>query len=165
MMPNIVTLLIAAIVPMLVGFLWYSLLFGKSWMQVAGMTEEKIKSGNMPLIFGLSYLMSFLASFLLFAMVVHQASLPSLFMGEEGFVTGSGDAFDQFTVLMEQFKGSFRTFKHGAFHGFFTGLLFVTPILAIQAMFERKGFKYVALNGGYWIVTLALMGGILCQWG
>ena len=38
------------------------------------------------------------------------------------------------------------------------------PILAINAMFERKTVKYIAINTGYWVVTLALMGGILCQW-
>jgi hypothetical protein len=48
MMPNLVVVLIAAIVPMLVGFLWYSLLFSKPWMAVAGMTEEKIKGEICP---------------------------------------------------------------------------------------------------------------------
>ena len=38
------------------------------------------------------------------------------------------------------------------------------PILGIQAMFEKKSFKYVAINAGYWIVTLAIMGGIICEW-
>ncbi len=119
----------------------------------------------MPLIFGVSYIMSFFMAFMLFAMVVHQSALGSLFMAEEGFGEGSGASFDQFTGLMEQFKGAFRTFKHGAFHGVLTGLLFVMPILTVIALFERKGFKYIAINSGYWIVTLALMGGILCQWG
>jgi hypothetical protein len=31
-------------------------------------------------------------------------------------------------------------------------------------MFEKKSVKYVAINAGYWIVTLAIMGGIICQW-
>ncbi|HRN41812.1 MAG TPA: DUF1761 family protein [Vicingus sp.] len=30
-------------------------------------------------------------------------------------------------------------------------------------MFERKGFKYIAINSGYWIITLGLMGGVICQ--
>jgi len=30
-------------------------------------------------------------------------------------------------------------------------------------MFERRGFKYIAIHGGYWMLTLGLMGGIICQ--
>jgi hypothetical protein len=29
-------------------------------------------------------------------------------------------------------------------------------------LFERKGFRYIAINGGYWIISMALMGGIIC---
>jgi hypothetical protein len=46
-----------------------------------------------------------------------------------------------------------------------TGIFIALPILATQAMFERKSLKYVLINAGYWIITLALMGGIVCQWG
>ena len=59
---------------------------------------------------------------------------------------------------------SHRTFKHGAFHGVLTGLFVITPILATSAMFERKGFKYIAINAGYWIICLAIMGGIVSGW-
>tara|TARA_B110000091_G_C13629440_1_gene396476 strand:- start:583 stop:726 length:144 start_codon:yes stop_codon:yes gene_type:complete len=44
------------------------------------------------------------------------------------------------------------------------GVLLALPILATNAMFEAKGFKYIAVNAGYWIISLALMGGIVCQW-
>jgi len=36
------------------------------------------------------------------------------------------------------------------------------PIVGIPALFERKGFNYIAINAGYWIVSMALMGGVLC---
>ena len=59
----------------------------------------------------------------------------------------------------------FRTFKHGALHGGLVGGFIGLPILVINGLFERKGFKYGLINAGYWIITLAIMGGILCQWG
>ncbi|WP_308224826.1 DUF1761 domain-containing protein [Flavobacterium sp. J372] len=37
--------------------------------------------------------------------------------------------------------------------------------MAINALFERKSAKYVLINAGYFIVSLAIMGGIICQWG
>lgn len=66
---------------------------------------------------------------------------------------------------MANYGENYRTFKHGALHGAMTGIFIALPILATQAMFERKSLKYVLINAGYWIITLALMGGIVCQWG
>ena len=57
-----------------------------------------------------------------------------------------------------------RTFGHGAFHGILGGLFIVMPILSINALFERKGFKYIAINCGYWIASMAIMGGIVSGW-
>lgn len=40
----------------------------------------------------------------------------------------------------------------------------VLPIMATNALFERKGFKYIMVNWGYWALTMALMGGVLSKW-
>ena len=56
---------------------------------------------------------------------------------------------------------SFGTFKHGAFHGALLGVLLAMPLIAQKAIFERLNFKYVAINAGYWIVALAVMGAII----
>jgi multidrug transporter EmrE-like cation transporter len=38
---------------MALGFIWYSkFLFLKSWQEDTGMTDEKMKAGNMPMMFG-----------------------------------------------------------------------------------------------------------------
>lgn len=43
-----------------VGAVWYSLLFGKVWQREVGLSNEQLKSGvNMPLIFGLCFLLEF----------------------------------------------------------------------------------------------------------
>ncbi|MBP9069986.1 MAG: DUF1761 domain-containing protein, partial [Bacteroidia bacterium] len=49
-------------------------------------------------------------------------------------------------------------------HGALGGVLIALPILGTNAMFERKGFKYIAINCGYWIITMMVMGGIVCGW-
>lgn len=33
----------------------------------------------------------------------------------------------------------------------------------INALFERRGFKYIAIHTGYWLITLAIIGGLMCQ--
>ena len=37
-------------------------------------------------------------------------------------------------------------------------------IKGTNALFERKGAMYILINAGYWIVTLGIMGGIVCGW-
>lgn len=162
---NISAVAVAAIIPLLVGFIWYHpKVFANAWMKSIGATSEDLKKGpNMVLVFLLTYILSFFIAFLLQNMVIHQAGLRS--------IIGTPEAFDPAAKIEIIFNGqnldylkNFRTFKHGVFHGILSGLLFVTPILAINALFERKGFKYIAINGGYWILSMALMGGIICAW-
>ena len=44
-----------------VGGLWYGVLFGKLWQREVGMSDEQLKAGaNMPLIFGLAFLLELL---------------------------------------------------------------------------------------------------------
>lgn len=65
---------------------------------------------------------------------------------------------------MADYGDAFRYFKHGALHGLMTGIFFALPITAINALFEQKSWKYILINAGYWMVTLTIMGGIICAW-
>ena len=157
---NFIAIIVAALVPTVVGFIWYNpKVFGTAWMQASGMTEEKMQGANMGIIFGVSLVLSLLLAVEMNVQTIHQMHLGSLFFGDE-----SAEATSQLEALMAQFEGTFRTFKHGAFHGVLGGIFFALPVLGTNALFERKGFKYIAVNVGYWIVTLGLMGGIVCAW-
>ena len=161
---NFLTTAVAALMPLVMGFIWYGpMLFQNAWMKEMGFTEESLKGGNMALIFGLSYVLSFLMAALLQTIVIHQFGTQSTLMGEPGFAEGTGEAFTYFQEFMAKYGDRFRTFGHGALHGTLIGLLIALPIMGTNAMFERKTLKYVLINVGYWTVTLALMGGILCQ--
>jgi hypothetical protein len=130
---NWLSLILAALIPMVVGFIWYNpKVFGNAWMASIGMTEEKAKEANMALTFGLSFVMALLLAFFMLM-----------------FVNGPGQ------------EGEFDTFKHGAFHGVFIAILVGMPILVTNGLFEQKNFKNLAINTGYWIVTLALVGGVV----
>lgn len=161
---NFYILFISAIVPVIVGSIWYGPLFGKAWMNIMGFTEESLKDTNMVKTLIICFILSFLISLALMPMVIHQMGVFSTLAGEPGFNEQSGDAFVYFENFTNTYGDRFRTFKHGAFHGALNGLFLVMPILGTIALFEKKSFKYVAINSGYWIVTLALMGGVICQW-
>lgn len=165
MMPNFLVMLLAAFVPVLLGFVWYHpKIFGNAWAQAAEMTEEKMKGGKMGLIFFLSFVLSFFLAMAVNFIVIHQSHMFSTLANEPGMMEQTGEAWTYFQDFMTTYGDRFRTFKHGMFHGVLDGIMFATPILAINAMFERKSFKYVAVNAGYWILTLGVMGGIICQY-
>ena len=130
---NWLSILIAALIPMLVGFVWYNeKVFGTAWMNSIGLTREDAKKANMPVVFGVSFVMSFLLSwYLLFN------------------VDGLGQ------------EGQYDSFKHGAFHGFLLALLVATPVMITNGLFEMKKWKTMIINVGYWLTTMTLMGGVL----
>lgn len=156
---NFLALLVAALSTLVVGFIWYNpKVFGTAWMNSAGLTEEKLKGANMAKIFGLCIVFAFLMAFILQFLVIHQW----------GALAATGGDTDQagpaYQAFMAEHGMKFRTFKHGALHGFMTGLFFTFPLIAINAMFERKSWKFIFINSGYWIVNLTIMGGIICAW-
>jgi len=154
---NPIAIPIAAIAALVVGFIWYNpKVFGNAWMEAAGMTEEKMKGGNMAKIFGLAFLFAILLSVQLMQMTNHQ-------WGALGMVGGEPlTALPSFEAFMADYGTAFRTFKHGALHGTLAGIFVALPIIGTNALFERKSAKYIFINAGYWIVTLGVMGAILC---
>ncbi|MES2575865.1 MAG: DUF1761 domain-containing protein [Bacteroidota bacterium] len=156
---NFIALLVAALVTLVVGFIWYNpKVFGTIWMREAGLTPEALQNGNMLKIFGLTYVFSLMTIMILMGLTIHQS-------GAVGMVGGPPmleSAKPSFAAFMADYGTAYRTFKHGALHGFMTGLFFAFPIVAINSLFERKSWKYIFIHAGYWIVTLTLMGGIIC---
>jgi hypothetical protein len=156
---NFPVILGAAFIPTVIGFIWYNpKVFGNAWMKTSGVTEDMIKAGNMPVIIGVSLLLSVMLSLSMVSTVIHQMGVQALFQGDTDPANLAA-----LQTFMDAYGDRFRTFGHGALHGTIAGLFFALPVLGINAMFERKGFKYIALNVGYWIITLALMGGVICQ--
>ncbi|MDG4715233.1 DUF1761 domain-containing protein [Winogradskyella sp. YYF002] len=158
---NFLAIFVASLVPLILGFLWYNpAVFGKAWMKESGMTEEKMKGGNMGVIFGVSFLLSLLLAFFTQVFTIHQFGALGM-IGGDPTVEG---VLPSFQAFMDDYGTNFRTFKHGAFHGFLTGLFFVLPILAINGLFERNSWKHTFINVGYWTLTLTIMGAIVCGW-
>lgn len=156
---NFLAILVAAIVPLIIGFIWYGpMLFQNVWMREAGMTEEKMKGSNMAMIFGVSLLLSVLLAFFTQFLVIHQFGA----MGMVGAEVES--ALPSYQAFMDDYANSHRTFGHGALHGAMAGIFFVLPVMATNGLFERKSWKLTFINVGYWTLCLAIMGAIVCGW-
>ncbi|MDO1502163.1 DUF1761 domain-containing protein [Winogradskyella maritima] len=156
---NVMAILVAAIVPIVLGFLWYNpMLFGNAWMRESGMTEEKMKGGNMAVIFGVSILMSLLLAFFTQFLVIHQLGALGMVGAEVELAKPSYEAF------LADYGNAYRTFKHGALHGAMAGIFMVLPLFAINGLFERQSWKHIFINVGYWTLSLAIMGAIVGGW-
>ena len=165
MLPNIGSVALDALIPMVIVFIYYNpKVLGTVWMKVSGMTEEKMKESNMVLVFGLSYVLSFIMCFMLALLVVHQTDLYSIFNGKEGFGVAGSEVTLAIEEVMRLGANNFRDFGHGALHGGLIGFFFGLPVLMTNGLFEGKSIKYGFVNAFYWIITMTLAGGVLCQW-
>lgn len=61
-------------------------------------------------------------------------------------------------------SGPDTTVAWGATAGALTGVGWIAPAIATIALFERRSFTYIAINGGYFIVAFIVMGAILGAW-
>lgn len=166
---NILVHLLAALVPMIVGFIWYhKSVFGTAWMNAAGMTDEKVKGGNMPVIFGLSFVMAFLLSLAYKALADHGVQFAAFFRSveEHGMGIDAASAFgSELKGYIDAYVTKYHTWRSGIPHSLAISIPVILPIIVTNALFERKSFKYMMVNWGYWAVTLCLMFMVVAQWG
>ncbi len=154
---NWISILVSAMVPLLIGLVWYSEKgFGNVWMREGNLNKEEQQKSNLPLLLGFAFLFSFFLSFMMQFIVIHQT-------GAFGMVGGDPTkALPSYNAFMADYGTAFRTFKHGALHGFMSSILFALPLIAINARFEGKSWKYIFIHAGYWSVCLTIMGAIIC---
>jgi hypothetical protein len=164
---NFLIIALAALVPIIIGALYYNpKILGKSWIKATGLTEEELRKANMALVFGLTIVLSFMIAMILSGIVIHQYGLMSVIMNEPGVMKQdpNAEAVKWYNDAMAKYGTNFRTFKHGAFHGVLLAIMLVLPVIGINALFERKSFRYVMIHLGFWALCLGIMGGMICQW-
>jgi hypothetical protein len=134
--PNVIAVIVAAVIPMVVGMLWYSpVLFAKKWMALIGKTEEEIKKEGP----GKAYALSFIASIVMAYVMAHLVTYSSTFTGSTGIAAG-----------LET--------------GFWSWLGFVVTTNSASVLFEFKPRGLYFINMGYQLVSMLLMGALLGVW-
>ncbi|MDH3650400.1 MAG: DUF1761 domain-containing protein [Saprospiraceae bacterium] len=127
-------MIFATLIPLVVGLIFFQLkVTSIIWKKSPGLSQEDgLKKHLTPTTIGVALAMSFLLA----TFMVNFCNSP----GQEG---------------------KFDTFGHGAWHGLFLSLVVAMPVLVIHGLFELKSIKSLAIHITYWMVTLALVGGIL----
>jgi len=159
---NFMVLALVAFLPLVLSLVWYHpRIFGTAIES----THSDSHSSKMPNKFIMALLgvaLSYMLSVFLSLNVIHQYALNSIVMGPE-LQDPTSEASIWLKESLAKYGKNYRTFGHGAFHGFLTALFFALPIVALEAVQHHRNLKYVAIQIGYWIVSLTLMGGFICQ--
>ena len=125
---------LATLVPTAVGALWYGPIFGKAWIKSTGKTEEELMEGfNVARVMITNLILGFFIALSIWGLI-------------KGMHRGSDHP---------------AWFGHGALHGAMLGLFLVVPPMVIMAQYDRKSVVNVLLGVGYWVLTCALIGGIV----
>ncbi len=128
---NWLAVIVAAILQVVIGFIWYGPLFGKTWMSMMGMTQQTMSRAGM----GKTYAWSFVGSLV-------TAGVLAKLVGVMGA----------------------RTLGAGITAGFWVWLGFVATVTLASVLYEKRSVSLYALNNGYQLVSLAVMGAVLAVW-
>lgn len=79
---NYLAVLVCTVIAFVLGALWYSALFSKTWQKEVGLTDQQLKNANMIQIFGSSFI-------LMLVMIFGLAVLLNMTLkNENGFMSG-----------------------------------------------------------------------------
>jgi len=132
---NYVAVLLAGVASMVVGFLWYSpILFAKPWMKLMGYTAKSM--GETQQKMAKSYSLSFLLSLVMAYVLSHVMTFSSSYLHYAPVASGLTTAF-------------------------WMWLGFVMPVQATDVLFGGKSGKLFAINTGYQLVSLLVMGVVI----
>lgn len=132
---NYFAVLVAAIVNMVLGIIWFGPLFGKQWIKMSKFSQKdmvKAKKKGMSAQYGLMFVGSLVMSYVL----AHSLIFASTYLHLFGLAGG----------LMS---------------GFWSWLGFVAPVTLGSVLWEGKPWKLWLLNNGYYLFSLILMGSVL----
>ncbi len=128
---NFLAVFAAAIVSMVVGFLWYSpMLFGNEWMKLLGIKMKDAKGMKEKAMKG--YAITFVASIVMASVLAYVLKYAQASSVLDGLMTA-----------------------------FWLWLGFVVTVKIGMVLWEGKPFKLFLLDTGYYLVSLLAMGAVL----
>ena len=139
---NLLAVLVAGIVPMIVGALWYGPLFGKRWLAMMEMSAGEIQEGFNPVkVHGVGLLLSLLTAYILAQLIAGIA--PADVSSMEG---GGGSAMV------------------GVHVGLMALVAFVLPAAHQSVAFEKRRAGLAWLNVAYNGVALVAQAALIALW-
>lgn len=129
---NYIGVVVAAVIAMVLGFLWYGPLFSKPWMKELGLTKEKIEASKKKGM-TLNYVLMMVSALVMAYVLAHVIAMSVIALGHMGLLTGVQS-------------------------GFWMWLGFVATVVLGKVLWEGRSWKLYAIDAGYYLVSLILMG-------
>lgn len=132
---NYIAVLVAAIVSMGVGFVWYGpMFFAKRWMKLMGYTEKSMEKATegMSKMYALSFVLSLVTAYVLSHVIVFSEN------------------YFHYPLVMT-----------GLTSAFWMWLGFIMPVQATDVLFGGKKWELFWINTGYQLASLLAMGVVL----
>lgn len=132
---NYLAVLLAGVVSMVIGFLWYSpLILGKPWMKEKGFTAESMKKAQQQMgkLYGLSFVVSLLTAWVL-----------------------------SYVMVMAQSFFNYQALPAALSSAFWMWVGFTMPVQLTATIFGHQNWKLFGIETGYQLATLLGMGLVL----
>ena len=140
---NLLAVLVAGIVPMIVGFLWYGQLFGKRWLELMETTAEEIRKNFNPWkTHGASFVLALVTAYI----------LAQLFAG-----TGGPES-------VSSMSGSGGNAMVGVHLALMALIAFVLPVAYQAVAYEGRKAGLFWLTLGYNAVSLLGQAVVIAVW-
>jgi hypothetical protein len=132
---NYLSVFIAAVASMVVGFAWYSpTLFGNQWMKYMGLNMKSIKKAQKEM--GSLYMLSFVVALFSAFVLSHVMTMSESYFGYTRLATGITSAF-------------------------WMWLGFIMPVQVTDTIFGNKKWGLFKINTSYQLASLIAMGIVL----
>jgi len=154
---NYLAFFLIAFVPLLIALLWYQ---PKTfWVKWAGINLSNANLFKKPLKLLWAFVLSFTLVYGYINLVIHQMGFYELFFTD--IMQGNETSKKIVEDFLSQYGNKHRHFGHGFFHGIINAFVFALPFISFHAFIENKNARFVIIHFMYWLITSALVGGLI----
>ena len=140
---NYFAILVCGVASVVLGFIWFGPLFGKTWMRLAGMPDDAMERAKadpaMKRKMYTGYFIAFVAALIGAVVLDHNLVFGSAYLHMSGLSAG------------------FQA-------GFWNWLGFTVPPTLGMVLWEGKSWKLWTIINAYWLLLFLIMGAILALW-
>ena len=94
-------------------------------------------------------------------LIIHQMGFYELFFTD--IMKGNKESERIVAEFLSQYGNKHRHFGHGVFHGIINTFVFALPFVWISNILDKREGKYVFHHFSYWLVTSAIIGGLISE--
>lgn len=132
-------IIVATVVSVILGSLWYGPLFGKAWMKTIGIEKPPVITPEIKKMMMKSYILVIIGSVIMNFVLLHTIVYGSAYT----MMSGVGSGLQA---------------------GFWNWIGFIVPATLGSVLWENRSWKYWFITAGYYLVLLLINGAILAVW-